>query len=104
MDEMKQKTVDYAQSHHPADREAEQTHATYARDEVSGPLGNSGVGEFEGVVGNDDLGPDDGAQVESNGQVVTRRTSRGKTTAHAKGESGKGQANVSCDRARRPAF
>lgn len=75
LDDMPQKTVDYMRSHH----EAESTHATYARDEVGGPLGNAGMGEFEGVVGNDDLGPD-AAQVESNGRVVSRRVSPDKTT------------------------
>lgn len=69
MDEMQQKTVDDVQSHH---------HATYARDQVDGPLGNAGVGEFEGLVGKDDLGPDD-AQVESNGRVVRRRVHKKKT-------------------------
>ena len=71
---MQKKTVDYVQSHHPVnDPEIAPTHATYAREEISGPLGSagSGVGEFEGVVGNDDLGPDD-THVESNGRVVTR--------------------------------
>ena len=97
-DEMQQKTVDYVQSHHH-DPDVEQTHATYARDEVGGPLGNAGVGEFEGVVGKDDLGPDD-AQVESNGRVVTRRVIHERTTVR-KGGSGPGQANVSRDCARR---
>jgi hypothetical protein len=97
-DEMQQKTVDYVQSHHH-DLDVEQTHATYARDEVGGPLGNAGVGEFEGVVGKDDLGPDD-AQVESDGRVVTRRVIHEKTTVR-KGGSGPGKTNVSRDRARR---
>lgn len=91
---MQQNTVDHARSHRP-DPEIEQTHATYARDEVSGPLGNSGVGEFEGVVGNDDLGPDD-TRVEPNGRVVMRRTTHGKTAVD-EGGSGAGQANVSRD-------
>ena len=95
---MQQKTVNYVQSHH-RDPDVEQTHATYARDEVGGPLGNAGVGEFEGVVGKDDLGPD--AQVESNGRVVKRRIIREKTTIRNKGGSGSGQANVSRDHARR---
>jgi len=90
-DEMQQKTVDYVQSHHH-DLDVEQTHATYARDEVGGPLGNAGVGEFEGVVGKDDLGPDD-AQVESDGRVVTRRVIHEKTTVR-KGGSGPGKTNV----------
>lgn len=101
---MRKKTVDYAQSHHhDPDLEDAQTHANYAREEVGGPLGNSGVGEFEGVVGNDDLGPDD-AQVESNGRVVTRRTVYEKTTTVHKGKSGASQTDVSRDHARRRAF
>ncbi|KAF8558175.1 hypothetical protein OG21DRAFT_1433900, partial [Imleria badia] len=98
-DDLQQKTVDYVQAHHH-DPEVEQTHATYARDEVGGPLGNVGVGEFEGVVGNDDLGPDD-AQVESDGRVVTRRVTHDKTPAPEGAKSGAGQANVSRDHARR---
>ncbi|KAG8213103.1 hypothetical protein J3R82DRAFT_11500 [Butyriboletus roseoflavus] len=91
INEMQQKTVDHARSRRlnpDSDSENEQTHASYARDEVGGPLGNSGVGEFEGVVGNDDLGPED-TQVEPNGRVVSRRTVHEKAT-HDKG----GQANV----------
>lgn len=94
MDEMRKKTVDDAQSHHH-DPEGEQTHANYARDQVNGPLGHAGVGEFEGVVGKDDLGPDD-AQVDSNGRVLTRRVIHEKRTVHD-GEPGAGQANVSRD-------
>ncbi|KAH0833221.1 hypothetical protein J3R83DRAFT_12281 [Lanmaoa asiatica] len=96
IEEMQQKTVDHVQSHDP-DSEVEQTpYATHARDEVGGPLGAAGMGEFEGVVGNDDLGPDN-VQVESNGRVVTRRVMHEKTTVH----KGEGQANVSRDHARR---
>ncbi|KAI9570570.1 hypothetical protein HD554DRAFT_2083109 [Boletus coccyginus] len=76
-DDLQQKTVDYVQLHHH-DLDVEQTHATYAREEIAGPLGNARVGEFEGVVGKDDLGPDD-AHVESDGRVVTRRVVHEKT-------------------------
>ncbi|KAF8442451.1 hypothetical protein L210DRAFT_3536637 [Boletus edulis BED1] len=86
LDEMAQKTVDYMQSHH--DPENAQTHATYAREEIGGPLGTAGVGEFEGVVGKDDLGPSDDVQVESDGRVVTRRVARQETTVR------EGQANA----------
>ena len=62
---MRQNTVDAAK-----DPNGKHTHAAYARDEVDGPLGHAGAGEFEGVVGKDDLGPD--AQVEPDGRVVSR--------------------------------
>jgi len=73
MDEMRQKTVNDAKH----DPNGERTHAAYAREEVNGPLGHAGVGEFEGVVGNDDLGPDN-AQVEPDGRVVSRNKDQAK--------------------------
>lgn len=90
MDEMQKKTVDYAHSQHRA-LEVERTHATYARDEVSGPLGHASVGEFEGVVGSDDLGPDD-TRVEVTTRVV-----------HEKRTVGEGEPGaVSRDHSRQP--
>jgi len=77
--ELQEKTVNYVQSRHDTNDRLETREASYLRDEVDGPLGSAGMGEFEGVVGKGDLGLDD-MDVEPDGRTVTRHVVHEETT------------------------
>ncbi|KAF9223680.1 hypothetical protein BS17DRAFT_817325 [Gyrodon lividus] len=77
--DLQEKTINHVQSRNDPDERLETREAPYVRDQVDGPLGSARVGEFEGVVGNGDLGLDD-VDTESDGRTVTRRVLHEATT------------------------
>ncbi|EIW83962.1 hypothetical protein CONPUDRAFT_163215 [Coniophora puteana RWD-64-598 SS2] len=53
--DLQRTTVDYLQARHNPEERPSSREALYTHDEVSGPLGDARVGEFEGVVGAADV-------------------------------------------------
>ncbi|KIJ66892.1 hypothetical protein HYDPIDRAFT_26307 [Hydnomerulius pinastri MD-312] len=92
--DMQRNTVDYIHARHSPDERLGPREASYVRDEVNGPLGSARVGEFEGVVGDGDLGLED-LDIESDGRTVTRRVVHEETTVTRESEPTESEANVS---------
>ncbi|KIK99982.1 hypothetical protein PAXRUDRAFT_822166, partial [Paxillus rubicundulus Ve08.2h10] len=95
--DLQEKTANYVQSRHDPNDRLETREATYLRDEVDGPLGSAGMGEFEGVIGRGDLGLDD-MDVEPDGRTVTRHVVHEETTVTKEAESKASKAGSGGDR------
>ncbi|KAF9243492.1 hypothetical protein BU15DRAFT_42867, partial [Melanogaster broomeanus] len=91
--DLEKKTINYVQSRNDPDERLETREASYAREEIDGPLRSARVGEFEGVVGNGDLGFDE-MDVEPDGRTVARSAVHEATTVTKQTESKASKSDV----------